>query len=145
MELEKKINRACIAYRKAGLAFIRKIELPMRIVKGGVLRFNSTVDYEGLVRGGKYFAMEAKETESTTSFPLAQIKQHQLDYLRMVDAMGGLAYFIIWFKKLGEKAFLVPVEFIDGRWDGKIRSVKYDEFDEAWLVEPETFLQNILK
>lgn len=143
MELERKLNRACLEYRKAGLAFIRKIELPMRIVKGGVLRFNSTVDYEGVVKGGKYYAMEAKETESMTSFPLSQIKQHQLEYLKGVDAMGGIAYFIIWFKKKDEKAFLVPAKFIANRWDGMIRSVKYEDFDQEWLVNIETFLEKM--
>ncbi len=145
MALERLLTKGCYSARKRGVAFVRKIDIPCRITNAGMQIFNSIADYDGMLAGGKHVSVEAKETESHTSFPLRQIKNHQLIYLLEVEKFGGLGYFVIHFKDMGPKAFLVPVSFIDERWLGAKRSVAYDEFPQEWLVDPEEFLDEITK
>jgi recombination protein U len=59
-----------------------------------------TVDFLG--QWGKLpIAFEAKSTENKTSFPLKNLKDHQLAYLQAVDALGGAAWILVEFKTLG--------------------------------------------
>lgn len=145
MALERLMTKGCYSARKRGVAFVRKIDIPCTITNRGLQLHCAISDYEGCLAGGRLVGVEAKETEDKCSFPLRQIKQHQLAYLLEVEKFGGLGYFVIHFKSKGDKAFLVPVEFISSRWEGEKRSVKYEEFDVGWLIDPEEFLDEIVK
>ena len=77
----------------------------------------STVDFIGCVMG-KAIAFDAKETTNKTSFPLANIKKHQLDFLDYWEAAGGIAFFLIHFVKVHEdSAFITPLSLIHKYWD----------------------------
>ena len=96
-ELEKRANKQNISYRKIYRALILKVEVPIIITRKGLIAKQSTVDYTGTLKGGKSIAFDAKETRSKTSFPLANIEDHQLAYLIFQRALEGIAFFMIHF------------------------------------------------
>ena len=105
MDLENLINETNEYYLEKDQALIYKKPTPIgiseatytdhgRIIKNGYFKAPSTLDYNGIYKG-KYIEFEAKETQSKTSFPLANFLEHQLKYLRRVLNHGGICFIII--------------------------------------------------
>tara|TARA_Y100000310_G_C20195020_1_gene584249 strand:- start:156 stop:515 length:360 start_codon:yes stop_codon:yes gene_type:complete len=112
-QLEKRANKANLQYRKAKDALILKVPVPILYTSKGLIAQQSTVDYTGLIKGGRFIAFDAKETKSKTSFPLANIHDHQLNYLEIVEELGGIGFFLIHFTQLYEdQAFVTPLSII---------------------------------
>ena len=145
-DLEKIANWNNIQYRKTLEALILNIPVPVTITRRGFVAKKSTVDFAGLVKGGIFIAYDAKECMSKTSFPLANIKDHQLAYLRMVRDMGGIAFFMIHFKALyNNKVFITPISFVDRYWLGNGRkSIPVKEFKSELLVDIRNYLERVL-
>lgn len=59
----------------------------------------STVDFMGQL-GNIPIAFEAKSSANKISFPLSNIKAHQADWLRLVDALGGCAFILFEIQQL---------------------------------------------
>jgi len=131
-ELEKKANKANLRYRKSKQALILKVPTPILYTRRGLVAQQSTVDYTGLIKGGQFIAFDAKETQSKTSFPLANIHQHQLTYLELVEELGGQAFFLIHFKKLhSEQAYITPIPLVSRYWyREKRKSIPIKEFKD---------------
>ncbi|MGB4180776.1 MAG: Holliday junction resolvase RecU [Bacilli bacterium] len=95
-------NRAVI-YKKPTPIQVTKVEYPARnkarIVEA-FYRTPSTTDYNGVYRG-KYIDYEAKETNNLR-FAFKYIYPHQVDHLTKVAEHGGIAFIIIYFKKVNE-------------------------------------------
>jgi len=144
-ELEKRANRQNILYRKDARALILKVEVPIIITRKGLVAKQSTVDYTGTLKGGKSIAFDAKETRSKTSFPLANIEEHQLAYLQFQQKLGGIAFFMIHFKTMyPEKAFITPLSLIEKYKYGNIRkSIPFNDFKKSWLTEVESYLDKV--
>lgn len=112
-ELEKKANKANLGYRKSKEALILKVPVPILYTAKGLVVQQSTVDYTGLIKGGQFIAFDAKETQNKTSFPLRNIHEHQLNYLELVEELGGIAFFLIHFKKLYDnQAYVTPLSVV---------------------------------
>ncbi len=133
--LEKRINSANLRYRKGEKkkALILKVATPILYTKKGLVATSSTVDYTGLIAGGRFVAVEAKECKSKTSFPLGNIKQHQLVYLQLVEALGGIAFLLIHFTELyKDMAYKTPLSIIEKYWCTGIRkSIPIADFEEG--------------
>lgn len=153
-DLEKRIKNANLRYRKEQKAVIQKLEVPIRMTQHGLIATLSTVDFYGAfsyIKGkqtiGKPIAFEAKETLSTTSFPLANIHQHQLEYLKLWTIIGGIGFFIIHFKKIfPDSAFITPVGLVDKYWNtvsGR-RSIPLSDFKKQWLTPVDDYLKYFL-
>ena len=120
MRLEDEINEANQYYKEKGLCLIYKRPTPIRVItvdyknKGritnAVFDKKSTTDYNGVYQG-RYIDIEAKSTNSKTSFPLSNISSHQLDHLSNVLKNGGIALFIIEFTKLN-RAFVLTAKYV---------------------------------
>jgi len=117
--LEDLINISNKIYRDKNIALIYKKPTPIQIVsmdkhKNQITKAyfleKSTTDYNGIYKG-KYIDFEAKECSSSTSFPIKNIKDFQLNHLKIVKEMGGIAFIIFYFKKL-DLYFLVFIEDI---------------------------------
>lgn len=117
MMLESIINKTISIYRKNGIALFHKKEIPISFSKikeeNGKLRIHdgriknkSTTDYYGVYKG-KYFSFEAKSTK-LNSLPIANIKEHQINYLLDVKKFGGTSFFIICFQKFDEYFIIFP-------------------------------------
>jgi recombination protein U len=110
----------------------------------------STIDFYGVFsyhigkkKIGKAIAFDAKETESLTSFPLANIHQHQLEYLKLWIEIGGEGFFFIHFKKVHpDQAYITPVELVSQYWDNPTgrKSIPLADFKEEWLTPIDTYL-----
>ena len=139
MNLEEDINLSNDFYRANGLCLITKRPTPINVVKvdytKGALITNayfekqSTTDYNGVYKG-RYIDFEAKSTLKITSFPLANISEHQIEHLKQVLKHGGIAFFIIEFAKLNQVYLLDASYVIDFYENGKRKSIPFKDVQE---------------
>ena len=143
MSLEEDINLSNDFYRDSGIALINKRPTPINIVKVDYSRGaritdayfekQSTTDYNGVYKG-RYIDFEAKNTKSTTSFPLSNISEHQIVHLKNVLKHGGIAFFIISFQ-VKDEIYLLDASFvIDFYEHGKRKSIPYEVFTKEGIL-----------
>jgi recombination protein U len=99
--------------------------------------------YKGKKKIVKAIAFDAKETESLTSFPLKNIHQHQLEYLKHWTEVGGEGFFFVHFKKVHpDRAYVTPIELVVKYWDNPAerKSIPLSDFRDEWLIPIETYL-----
>lgn len=144
-ELEKLANKINLQYRKEKKSLILKVPTPIILTAKGLIAQQSTVDYVGLLNDGTFIAYEAKETENKTSFPLSNIKEHQLNYLTAVSELNGIAFFLIHFKKIyTDQVFITPIWLIQNYWYKNTRSsIPIADFNSNWLTKIEFYLNKI--
>ena len=150
-QLETRVRKANLRYRKERKALIQKLEVPIRMTNMGMVATLSTIDFYGVFsynkgrkKIGKAIAFDAKECESSTSFPLKNIHQHQLEFLRLWIELGGEGFFFIHFKKIHQdEAYITPVELIAKYWDDSTgrKSIPISEFNDKWLISIDDYLQ----
>lgn len=139
MSLEEDINLSNDYYREVGQALINKRPTPINIVKvdythgaritDAYFEKQSTTDYNGVYKG-RYIDFEAKNTKSTTSFPLSNISEHQIVHLKNVIKHGGIAFFIISFQ-IHNEIYLLDASFVIEFYEhGKRKSIPYEVFKE---------------
>ena len=148
-ELEKTANKINMELRRSSSALILKIPVPLELTAKGLIAKPSTVDYSGTMQGGLSIDYDAKETESKTSFPLANIKEHQLNYLKLKSQLGGVTFFMIHFKKVyKDDVFITPISLIDKYWhdatfkNGR-KSIPFKKFKTSWLTPITDYLKKV--
>ncbi len=142
MDLEDCINDSNDYYLEINRALIYKKPTPIGISKAsytshgrrideGYFLSQSTLDYNGLYRGC-YIEFEAKETMKKTSFPLANIHEHQIRHIRKVLEHGGIVFLLI---KMNSFVFLLKgddlITFIDTE---KRKSIPYEYLEKTATV-----------
>lgn len=146
-ELERYINQANERYELLDVALINKNEPPVVVVKlekkrvtDGFFSDKGLPDYTGIAKG-KSIAFEAKETEKVDKFPLKNVQDHQVEYLRKHMIHGGKSFLIIRFVKQDE-VYLLDFDHFLVWWDtakqnrGK-KNIPYDFFlEKASLCKP---------
>ena len=148
MYLEDLINETNEYYRLNEIAVIHKKPTPIQIVKvnypnrehavitEAYYKVPSTTDYNGIYRG-YYIDFEAKETNSTTSFPLKNVSLHQINHLKAIINQGGIGFLIVCFKKLNE-TYVLRLESFLTYWDKQKedrKSIPYEYIkNEGYLV-----------
>ena len=143
MSLEEDINLSNDFYRETGRALINKRPTPINIVKvdyshgaritDAYFEKQSTTDYNGVYKG-RYIDFEAKNTKSTTSFPLSNISEHQIVHLKNVIKHGGIAFFVISFQ-IQNEIYLLDAKFVIEFYEhGKRKSIPYEVFKENGLL-----------
>lgn len=151
-ELEKRVQKANLRYRRTSRALIQKIDVPIRVTATGFVAALSTVDFVGVYKyiniplTGKAIAFDAKECMNTTSFPLSNIKQHQLIYLTIFNELGGSGFFFIHFKKLKpDHAYVTPPDLVNSYWNSdKRKSIPLSDFKDEWLVPIDNYLSHFI-
>ena len=102
--LEDLVNRTNERYLEKNLALIQKIPTPITPVKIdkeqrhitlAYFEQRSTVDYIGAVQGIPV-CFDAKECHTDT-FPLANIHEHQVEFMRNFEKQDGVAFILISF------------------------------------------------
>ena len=106
LNLEDDINNSNKYYLEKDIAVIYKKPTPIKVVKvdynnrvntvikEAYYEIPSTTDYNGIYKG-KYIEFDAKECKSTTSFPLNNIKKHQITHISNIIKHGGIVFLII--------------------------------------------------
>lgn len=142
--LEEMINRTNEHYREQGLALIQKVPTPITPVKMDsesrriTLAYfdqKSTVDYIGAVQGIPV-CFDAKECK-TDSFPLANIHEHQVAFMRDFEKQGGISFLLVFFSSRDELYYLRYEEMMkywNRRENGGPKHFRYDELAPAMFL-----------
>lgn len=102
--LEELINLTNEKYRVKKLALIQKIPTPIkpiqidkntRHITLAYFEQKSTVDYIGAVQGIP-ICFDAKEC-ATKTFPLANVHEHQIKFMKEFEAQGGISFLLLYF------------------------------------------------
>ena len=143
--LEEFINRTNEKYLESGLALIQKIPTPItpinidketRHITLAYFDQKSTVDYIGAVQGIPV-CFDAKECHADT-FPLANIHEHQVQFMADFEKQGGIAFFLLFYTHRDEFYYLRfshLMKFWNRAKEGGRKSFRYEE------LEPEYFLK----
>lgn len=117
-ELEQIIEIANSQYRNKQIACINKVPTPTKILSNGKGFYSqkSTVDFAGTVIGGKFVCFDAKQTNQLNRFPLENIHDHQMEYMQEITWLGGIAFIIIYFKKLDE-FYRLDFQYLKDYWN----------------------------
>ena len=143
--LEDLINRTNESYREKGLALIQKVPTPITPIKIDkenrhiTLAYfdqKSTVDYIGAVQGIPV-CFDAKECHTDT-FPLANIHEHQVQFMEDFEKQEGLSFLIIHYTArdvLYYLNFAQMKKFWDRAKDGGRKSFRMEELDMRFFME----------
>lgn len=141
---EDMLNRTNEKYLEGKLALIQKIPTPItpinidketRHITLAYFDQKSTVDYIGVVQGIPV-CFDAKECHTNT-FPLANIHEHQLAFMRQFEAQDGVAFLLIFFTARDEFYYLRfadLVRFWDRAKAGGRKSFRCDELDPSYVL-----------
>lgn len=150
MTLEEDINVTNEFYLSTNKAIIHKKPTPIQVVRvhypkrsaavitEGYYQQASTTDYNGIYNA-KHIDFEAKETKSKTSFPLANIHDHQVEHMKSVVKHGGICFFIIRFTVYNENYFLHAKDFFiywERKLNGGRKSIPYETFKNVGYLIP---------
>jgi recombination protein U len=117
-----KVHGKALIYKKPTPIQVVKVDYPMRSkakIVEGYYKTPSTTDYNGIYRG-KYIDYEAKETNNL-SFDFKHIFPHQIEHLVNVDKHGGIAFVIIFFKKLDE-IYLIDIKNFNNLYENGMKN-----------------------
>ena len=142
--LEEFLNRTNEKYLEQGLALIQKIPTPITPVKIDkehrhiTLAYfdqRSTVDYIGAVQGIPV-CFDAKECHTDT-FPLQNLHEHQVEFMREFEKQDGIAFLIIYYSMRNE-LYYMSFEEIERFWtrakEGGRKSVRYEELNPKYFM-----------
>ncbi len=142
--LEDMLNRTNEKYMENGLALIQKIPTPItpitidkesRHITLAYFDQKSTVDYIGAVQGIPV-CFDAKEC-NTDTFPLANIHEHQVEFMRRFEQQEGIAFILISFTHRDEFYYLrfcELLEFWNRAKEGGRKSFRYEELDSKFFL-----------
>lgn len=143
--LEEFLNRTNEKYLEQGLALIQKIPTPITPVKIDkehrhiTLAYfdqRSTVDYIGAVQGIPV-CFDAKECHTDT-FPLQNLHEHQVEFMREFEKQDGVAFLIIYYSARNE-LYYMPFAEIQKFWnraqEGGRKSIRYEELNPKYFME----------
>jgi len=138
--LEEMVNLTNERYMEHGLACIEKIPTPIKPIQLGKEKGTITlayfekkgsVDYIGVIQGYPV-AFDAKET-GREHFPLKNIHDHQMTYMRAFEKQKGIAFIIVYFTNKDE-LYLLPFKQLDVFWqkasEGGRKSIPYSDFSK---------------
>lgn len=152
MFLEHIINDANTYYLSKDIAVIYKKPTPIKVlnvayrsskttlIDKAVFSETSTLDYNGVYKG-KYIEFDAKECKNSTSFPLSNIKPHQIEHIKNVMRHNGIVFLIIF---MNNKFYLLKgdslISFID---NNNRKSIPYDYIEEKGYIIKEGYMPRI--
>ena len=87
----------CLIFKKPTPIKVLNVTYPTdksHLIDKAVYSSISTLDYNGKKKK-KYIEFDAKECHSKTSFPLSNIKEHQLEHIKKVILQKGIVFIII--------------------------------------------------
>lgn len=142
--LEEMINRTNEQYRDKHLALIQKVPTPITPIKIdkesrhitlAYFEKKSTVDYIGAVQGIPV-CFDAKECK-TDSFPLANIHEHQVTFMKDFEQQGGISFLLLYFTARDEYYYL-RYETMKTFWDrgqnGGKKHFSYTELETSFFL-----------
>ena len=144
--LEEAINLTNEKYRQKKLALIQKVPTPIKPIKIeketrhitlAYFDQKSTVDYIGVVQGIPV-CFDAKEC-AKDSFPLQNIHEHQIQFMKEFEEQGGIAFFLLYFLSQDVFYYLTLKQllvFWERAGNGGRKSFRYEELDGKYQISP---------
>lgn len=144
--LEELVNRTNEQYARKKLALIQKIPTPItpvridkeqRHITLAYFEQRSTVDYIGAVQGIPV-CFDAKECSAST-FPLANIHPHQVQFMDGFEQQGGISFLLIFFSADNQFYYLRHKrlkEFWERMEGGGRKSFTRQELEEEFYLTP---------
>ncbi|MBS6395603.1 MAG: Holliday junction resolvase RecU [Clostridiales bacterium] len=143
--LEDMINRTNEQYREKNLALIQKVPTPITPIKMdkehhqitlAYFEQKSTVDYIGAVQGIPV-CFDAKECVTST-FPLHNVHDHQVQFMEDFERQGGRAFLIIYY--ISEQRFYYLhirqlLKFWNRAKEGGRKSFRLEELDPDYFFD----------
>ena len=142
--LEELVNMTNEKYRSQKLALVQKVPTPIkpitidqatRHITLAYFEQKSTVDYIGVVQGIP-ICFDAKEC-ATDRFPLANVHEHQIRFMKEFEEQDGISFLLIYFKAKDTFMYL-PYAKLDEFWrrmeEGGAKHFKYEELDPAYEI-----------
>ena len=152
MFLEHIINDANTYYLSKDIAVIYKKPTPIKVlnvayrsskttlIDKAVFSETSTLDYNGVYKG-KYIEFDAKECKNSTSFPLSNIKPHQIEHIKNIMRHNGIVFLIIF---MNNKFYLLKgstlINFINSN---ERKSIPFDVINEYAYIIKEGFIPRL--
>ncbi|MCK1991274.1 Holliday junction resolvase RecU [Peribacillus muralis] len=143
--LEDDLNETNLYYLAHNIAIIHKKPTPIQIVdvhypkrsaaviKEAYFKQASTTDYNGVYKG-RYIDFEAKETKNSSSFPLKNFHDHQIEHMKHIVQHNGIAFVIIRFSAMDD-IYLMSSEQLSFYWqrmkDGGRKSITLQEVENS--------------
>ncbi|MBM7717167.1 recombination protein U [Bacillus thermophilus] len=139
MSFENLVEYTNRCYLFKGMADVRKVATPVKVlrmvqgrIRDGFYEEKSTVDFIGTSQG-RSLAYDAKTTRERTRFPLDNIHQHQMDFLKSWQDQGAVTFFLIEFA-IHHEVYFVPFDLVLEWWlnakRGGRKSIPYKWFKE---------------
>lgn len=129
----------CLIFKKPTPIKVLNVTYPSNkshLIDKAVYSSISTLDYNGIYKE-KYIEFDAKECHSKTSFPLENVKPHQIEHIRKVIKQKGIVFLIIY---MNNEFYLLPgeklIEFID---NSERKSIKYETIKELSIKIKESY------
>ena len=141
--LEELVNLSNEKYLQNRLALIQKVPTPItpisidaktRHITLAYFDQKSTVDYIGAVQGVPV-CFDAKEC-ATDTFPLANIHEHQVQFMKDFEEQGGVSFFLIYFSKREMFYYLrfqLLLEFWNRAKNGGRKSFRFEELENDFF------------
>lgn len=136
LSFEREIDLTNSYYLKQGKANIRKIPTPVRVLKleqgrvvDGFYEKISALDFNGILKGGIHIDFDTKVTQNKTSFAFDDRKMHQIEYMESIHKLGGIAFYLINFKKNDSVYIMTYQNYLDYMNENPdTKSIKYSHF-----------------
>ena len=138
MGLESDINLTNEYYITQKKAYIYKKPTPIKISKvdynkskiiEAFFDTQSTLDYNGIF-DGNYIEFDAKETNNRTSFPLANIQNHQIEHIKNILSQRGIVFLIVRFNQIDKNYLLMGSDLIQFIKNNDRKSIPINYFEE---------------
>lgn len=147
MTLEADVTKSALYYLERNIAIFYKKPTPIHVfnvardnhfkITEAYFEKKSTTDFNGIYRG-KYIDFECKECR-TRVLGMDRIHDHQVNHLKMVAEMGGIAFFIFRFASM-DASFIVDISHVLKRIETKDRrSFTYEEMERIGVLIPYSY------
>lgn len=143
-------NNIALIYKRTTPIKVIDFDNKTKFITKAVFEKDSTTDFNGVYKGN-YIDFEAKSTNSTSSFPLANLKEHQLKHLKNVLMNKGIAFVLIEFSKLNRIFFLKASDLLTYIHSSNKKSIPIDFIEKNGflinqsILKPVDYLENIEK
>ena len=133
----------CLIFKKPTPIKVLNVSYPsntLHVIDRAVYSSISTLDYNGIYKE-KYIEFDAKECHSKTSFPLSNIKEHQLEHIKKVIKQKGIVFLIIY---MNNEFFLLKGEdVVEYILNNDRKSIEFDYIKDKGYRINESYLPRL--
>ncbi|MBR4178298.1 MAG: Holliday junction resolvase RecU [Bacilli bacterium] len=133
----------CLIFKKPTPIKVLNVSYPSNtshVIDRAVYSSISTLDYNGIYKE-KYIEFDAKECHSKTSFPLSNIKEHQLEHIKKVIKQKGIVFLIIY---MNNEFFLLKGEdVVEYILNNDRKSIEFDYIKDKGYRINESYLPRL--